>query len=64
MPLWVNAVCKVIPHLVHTIVHDVSYLRGSTFQKACKKCGAIKNVDIVLSSGTPKECMPKIKPEK
>jgi len=38
------------------------YLRGGTFQKACKKSGAIKNVNVVLSSGNPKESMPEIKP--
>jgi hypothetical protein len=37
-------------------------LRGATFQKACKKRGAVKNVNVVLSSGNPKESMPEIKP--
>jgi hypothetical protein len=39
------------------------YLRGSTFQKACKKRGAIKNVNVILSFRNPKESMPEIKPE-
>jgi len=37
-------------------------LRGATFQKACKKRGAVKNVNVVLSSRNPKESMPEIKP--
>jgi hypothetical protein len=62
MPLWVYAICKVVSHLVHTIIYDVMYLRGGTFQKAGKKRGAVKNVNIILSSRNPKESMPEIKP--
>ena len=60
--LWVNTVCKVVAHLVHTVIDDVSYWRGATFQKACKKRGAVQNVNVVLSSWNPKEIMPEIKP--
>ena len=44
------------------IIYDVMYLRGGTFQKAGKKRGAVKNVNIILSSRNPKESMPEIKP--
>jgi hypothetical protein len=62
MPLWVYAICKVIPHLVHIIIHNVMYLRGGTFQEAGKKRGAVKNIDVILRSRNPEESMPEIKP--